>query len=253
MTGYKKPMEQHTEGGEPQKKKDYLLPASILIAAVLVSLSLVYSAGKAPSPNVNDGTATQQAGPQNMKPVTKDDHIRGSLDAPVKVVEYSDFECPYCKEFHGTMEQVMQAYGDKVAWIYRHAAFHQKGPQEAEASECVASLGGNDAFWKFNDEIFRITPSNNGLDLSQLPQIAADAGVDKQAFNECMTAGKFTDKVQQETQDAINAGLQGTPYIIVTNKEGKQYVIPGAVPFSTPLSPGGPTVKQIIDEALANK
>jgi len=248
-------MEQHIEErmGEG-KKRDYFLPVSILIAAILVSVSLIYSAGRDGTAGPKDtGAGVQQAGPENMKPVTADDHIRGSIDAEVTVVEYSDFECPYCKEFHKTMEQVMAVYGSKVAWIYRHAAFHSKSSQEAEASECAASLGGNDAFWKFNDEIFRVTPSNDGLDLSQLPQIAAVSGVDKQAFNECMTSGKFTDKIQQETQDAINAGLKGTPYIVVTNQFGKQYVIPGAIPFSTPLSPGGPTTKQIIDQALANK
>lgn len=233
------------------KKKDYLLPISVLIAAVLISVSLIYSAGKTPqSPDAGSG---QTGSAENMKPVTAEDHIRGSIDAPVTVVEYSDFECPYCKEFHNTMEQVMTAYGSQVAWVYRHAAFHPKAPKEAEASECVASLGGNDAFWKFNDEIFKITPSNNGLDLSVLPQIAADAGVDKTAFSACLDSGKFADKVSQETQDSIDAGLKGTPYIIVVNKSGKKYVIPGAIPFSTPLSAGGPTTKQVIDDALANK
>lgn len=252
-------MEQEVQKGvevSEKKKRDWLLPVSILVAAIMVSVSLIYSAGRGVSnqPSSSGQRQQQQAGsPENMKPVSSADHVRGNPNAPVTVVEYSDFECPFCKEFHNTMEQVITVYGDRVNWVYRHAAFHQKAPQEAEASECVASLGGNNAFWKFNDEIFKITPSNNGLDLSQLPQIAVNAGVDKTAFDQCMSAGTFKDLVVQQTQEGIDAGLQGTPYIIVINNQsGKKYIIPGAVPFESRIA-GQPSVKQVIDTALANK
>ncbi|HEY4512123.1 MAG TPA: thioredoxin domain-containing protein [Candidatus Paceibacterota bacterium] len=106
---------------------------------------------------------------QNMEPVTAKDHIKGNSSAPVKIVEYSDLECPFCKRFHATMLEVMSTYGKdgKVAWVFRHfplAQLHSKAPKEAEAAECAAELGGNDGFWKFVDKINELTPSNNKLD-----------------------------------------------------------------------------------------
>ncbi|HEY4512581.1 MAG TPA: thioredoxin domain-containing protein [Candidatus Paceibacterota bacterium] len=105
----------------------------------------------------------------NMVAVTSADHIKGSLSASVKIVEYSDLECPFCKRFHTTMQEVMNTYNKdgKVAWVFRHfplAQLHSKAPKEAEATECAAELGGNDGFWKFVDKINEITPSNNKLD-----------------------------------------------------------------------------------------
>ncbi len=92
------------------------------------------------------------------KPVDKDDHIRGSVDAKVKFIEYSDFECPFCKRHHPVMQKIVSAYsGNDVAWVYRHlplVSIHPKAQPLAEASECAAELGGNDGFWAFADAVF---------------------------------------------------------------------------------------------------
>lgn len=93
-----------------------------------------------------------------VKPVSEEDHIRGSSTAKVTVVEYSDFECPYCQQFHQTMKQILEAYeDDQVAWVFRHMPIqqlHPQAPRLARASECVADIGGEDAFWTFADELF---------------------------------------------------------------------------------------------------
>lgn len=92
----------------------------------------------------------------------------------VYVVEYSDLECPFCKRFHETMLEVMKEFdarGEEVTWIYRHFPLdqiHSKARKEAEATECAAELGGNDAFWKYTNKLMEITPSNNQLDLKLL-------------------------------------------------------------------------------------
>lgn len=90
--------------------------------------------------------------------ITDEDHIRGNQDAAVKIVEYSDFGCPYCGQFHQTMKQVMNNYeNSEVAWVYRHfpiPQLHPQAPRLARASECVADLEGGDAFWTFADEVF---------------------------------------------------------------------------------------------------
>ena len=236
-----------------------LLPASIVIAALLVSVSLVYNAGKSSSPSTSPTPAgQQQAAAQpaqqiTVKPVTSDDHILGDPNAPVKVVEYSDLECPFCKSFHYTMHQVVDTYGGKVAWVYRHSPLvqlHPKGPKEAEATECAVEVGGNDSyFWKYMDRLMELTPSNNGLDPAILPQIATYIGIDVTKFNTCLSSGKYASKVAQGVTDATAAGLQGTPYSVVLAKNGQKLIINGALPF-TSTAAGTPTVKAIIDQAL---
>lgn len=104
-----------------------------------------------------------------MRPIDATDHIFGNPNAQVFVIEYSDPECPFCKNFHATMETVMKQYGDdgKVAWVYRHFpldSLHSKARKESEAFECAGELGGNAKFWEYANKLFEITPSNNQLD-----------------------------------------------------------------------------------------
>lgn len=233
-------------------RRDYFLPASIVIAAVLVSVALVYNAGKKPDSGNLAGAlapdAAQQAvagSPSNMKPVSASDHIRGNLNAPVKIVEFSDLECPFCKQFDGTLKQVLQTYGDKVAWIYRHSpldALHPKARKEAEASECANELGGNDKFWAYIDRLYELTPSNNGLDPALLPKIATDVGLDGAKFQACLSSGKYAAHVASDLADAEASGGGGTPYSIVIGRDGKKYLLMGAYPMEQ--------VKTIIDKAL---
>ncbi|MFA6386692.1 MAG: thioredoxin domain-containing protein [Candidatus Paceibacterota bacterium] len=82
------------------------------------------------------------------------DHLLGNPDAPIVVIEYSDYECPYCKSFHTTMDQIVKGSDGKVAWIYRHWPIHQGSLEKLIAAECVATLKGNDAFWKYTDLLF---------------------------------------------------------------------------------------------------
>lgn len=92
-----------------------------------------------------------------LDPVTASDHIRGDINADVIIVEYSDLECPFCARFHPIIKDILEQYGTKVAWVYRHFpldGIHANARAKAEASECVASLGGNDAFWKYVDATF---------------------------------------------------------------------------------------------------
>ncbi len=91
-------------------------------------------------------------------PVSEADHIRGNAEASVVLVEYSDYECPYCRSFHPSMVQAMEEYGDQVAWVYRHfpLGFHATAMPSAIAAECVADEAGNDAFWAFSDAAFSI-------------------------------------------------------------------------------------------------
>jgi protein-disulfide isomerase len=82
------------------------------------------------------------------------DHILGSPDAPIVVIEYSDLECPYCKKFGETMKEIVAESNGNVSWIYRHWVVHQGALPKAAASDCVAQIKGNDAFWKYIDLVF---------------------------------------------------------------------------------------------------
>jgi protein-disulfide isomerase len=95
---------------------------------------------------------------RNYRPVDQTDHITGSQNAKLTIIEFSDLECPYCKQVHPTIKQVMEKYSADVRWVYRHLplSIHPNALSAAVASECAAELGGNDAFWQFIDAIFAL-------------------------------------------------------------------------------------------------
>lgn len=212
-------------------KSQYVLPITIVVAGALVAgaVFLVGGSGSA-GPTQGDKVTAREYDPTL-------DYILGNPEAPIKVIEYSDLECPFCKEFHSTMHQVMEYYGDggQVAWVYRHfplAQLHSKAPQEAQAAECAGELGGNEAYWRFIDRVFEVTPSSNGLDLSQLPVIAGEVGLNVNAFNQCLSSGKYAKKVSDSYAEAIGLGAQGTPFTLVMIG-GEAVTLPGNQPYDS--------------------
>lgn len=190
------------------------------------SLAVAPSAPTAPGP--------RPAAPAGDVPeVSKDEHIRGDKNAKVTIVEYSDFECPFCGRFHESMNEVMASNKD-VRWVYRHfpLAFHATAQRAAEASECVAELGGNDAFWKFADAAFAATGAHSD---SALAGYAKAAGVNAGKFNTCLQSGKYADKVNQDLIEGQSAGVQGTPGNFVMGPNGTRS-LPGAVPAASVLA-----------------
>lgn len=163
------------------------------------------------------------------------DHIRGSKDAEIAVIEYSDFECPFCKRIHPTYKQITQQYDGKVMWVFRHfpLSFHRNAQKEAEASECAAELGGNEAFWKFADGIIDKTTSNGtGFPLDRLPVLAAQIGLDEQKFRSCLDSGRYAGKVKRDEDGGTAGGVTGTPgnfVVNLTTKKAQQ--VTGAQPF----------------------
>lgn len=236
----------------------YLIPLSIVVAGMLIAGAVWFSSSGrgitlsngGVDDGVNRGVAQALQGGGDMREVDANDHIRGNPEAQVKIVEYSDLECPFCKRFHATMNQMIEEYGksSKVAWVYRHFpldALHSKARKEAEATECANELGGGTAFWSYTDRLFEVTPSNNGLDLAQLPIIAQNVGLDRAAFTACLDSGKFADYVASDLKDAQAAGGSGTPYSIAIAANGEKFPINGAQPYEE--------VKRIIELALQAK
>lgn len=183
-----------------------------------------------------------------MRPVTKGrDHVRGNPSAPVTLIEYSDFECPFCKSFHSTVKKAVDESKGQVKWVYRHFPLDEihpvKARKEAAASECAAELGGNDAFWKFADRFFELTPSNNKTDIDTvLPRIAGEIGLNEAQFASCLASGRHDRRVEEDYQNAIASGGRGTPWSIIVSKSGKTYPLSGAQPYAA--------VKQLVELAL---
>lgn len=114
--------------------------------------------------------------------VTDKDHTKGNKNADVVMIEYSDFECPFCKQFQPTVKQILDNYKDKILFVYRHypLPFHANAQKEAEASECASEFGGNDGFWKYAEAIYERTSSNGtGFALSKLDPLALELGISK--------------------------------------------------------------------------
>lgn len=229
------------------------IPVAIVIAGAFIAVALYFGSGasgnvatNAPQPQAAiDESATLDA----MRAVSADDHVRGDPNALVTIVEYSDFECPFCKRFHSTMQQIVKEYDGKVAWVYRQFPLdqlHTKARKEAIASECAAEIGGNDAFWKFADRFFELTPSNDQTDIVIiLPQIAKEIGVDAAKFATCLESKKFDAHIEEDVQNAAASGGQGTPWSIVIAPSGKRYPLSGAQPIEN--------VRALIETALNDK
>lgn len=168
------------------------------------------------------------------------DHIRGEKNAKVTIVEYSDFECPFCSRFHPTLVQLMNEYKGQVRWVYRHfpLSSHPNAQKAAEASECAAEQG---KFWELADKMFE--KQAQGLTVAQVATYAQEAGVkDIKKFNDCVSSGKHAARVASDLAGGEAAGASGTPNSFVLGPNGEQELIPGALPYES--------VKQIVDSML---
>ena len=225
------------------------VPISIILAGILVAVAIVFSGsgGKiADNDGNNQPTGSTNEGRLELVQMQEDDHVLGNRDAKIYVLEFSDTECPFCKKFHDTMNQIVEEYNGEVAWVYRHFpldTLHSKARKESEALECANELGGNDGFWAYTNRLYEITPSNDGLALSALPEIAEYVGLNRTSFEACLNSGKYAEEVQKDFDNAVALGGRGTPHSLIIY--GDEIVpINGAQPFTT--------VKGSID-ALLNK
>lgn len=215
------------------------IPFAIIIAGFAIAAAIYFGNSKTNAQQPNQA-------PTVFAPVTAADHILGNPKAKVIIVEYSDTECPFCKVFHQTMNDIMNEYGasGNVAWVYRQfpLSIHPKAPKEAEATECVGKLGGNEKFWQYLNKIFEVTPSNNGLNPTLLPSIAKDLGIDEAAFTACLSSGETKARIDADLASGLKAGVAGTPHSLIIVKGKIVGVIGGAQPIAA--------VKEAIDAAL---
>lgn len=225
-------MNKHTEWMSPE--------AATLAAGAMISLAILLHGYMVRPETGAVGTETQKAAaptatlaPESIK---KDDHIYGSKDAKLVLIEYSDTECPFCKRFHETAKSIVDESQGKVAWVFRHYPLdmHPRANKEAEAVECAGEVGGEVGLWKYLDKIFEVTPANNQLDPSELPKIAAQVGLDVAKFTTCLDSGKYASRVARDKTEGAKYGVTGTPHTFLMKRDGDKLtlvqVISGAQP-----------------------
>lgn len=215
--------------------------AGVAVIAVVAALYLAnMSLGEDKIPAVageDDEVAVEkdnQPTPGGVPAITDADHVRGSLDAKIIMVEYSEFQCPYCSRHTPTMDQIFEEYDGEVAWVYRHfpLSFHDEAMPSAVASECA---GEQDKFWEYHDELFD-NASDLGDDLYQ--EIAKNVGLNINDFNACLDDNNYETQIKAEAAAGAAAGVSGTPGTFVNGE-----LVKGAVPYDS--------FKSIVEQALA--
>ncbi|MBI2107316.1 DsbA family protein [Candidatus Woesearchaeota archaeon] len=184
-------------------------------------------------------TAPSQGPDPNVRQDVKYDGapVKGDKDAKVTIVEFSDFQCPFCGRFYEqTLPSIQKEYIDtgKVKLAFRHLplSFHEYAMPAAEASECANEQG---KFWEYHDKIFTNQPSLSNEILSTW---AKDVGLDTDKFDKCMKDGNYKSKIQKDLNDASVLGASGTPTFFINGK-----ILVGAQPFTA--------FKQAIDAELS--
>lgn len=225
------------------------IPIAIVIGFGLIALAIYFSGMGAGNSKTATGTLpapVAQKEVSKIRPVDDTDYIRGNPNASILIVEYSDYDCPFCKNFHETMSRVMDDYGitGKVAWVYRQfpiAQLHPNAERISQAALCVGELGGNDAFWEFSDLIFQERNLNEPTNISKLPEYAERVGVTKDALVSCLDSGRHAKTVADSIAEGAGAGIEGTPqsFVIVGNQMA---AVEGAQPYAV--------VKQTIDNLI---
>ncbi len=231
----------------PSQSSALAVPLAIVFGFGLIAIAIYFTgANNTPAPVVAEGGDNVPAAETRIKPVDADDYIKGNPNAPILIVEYSDYDCPFCKNFHETMNQIMNEYGvsGKVAWVYRQfpiAQLHPNAPRISEAALCVGEVAGNDAFWKFSDLIFEERDINEATNITRIPEYAVTAGADRQAFQACLDSGSQRKVVEASFAEGAAVGIKGTPnsFVLVGNQ---QAAIEGAQPYEV--------VKQIVENLL---
>lgn len=165
--------------------------------------------------------------------VPDDKRIYGNLNARFTLVEFSDLECPFCKKFHDTPKEVVDASNGNINWQWKHLplSFHNPAAEkEALAAECVAEQKGNRGFWVFLDEVFAKSQGNGG-GVPNLAEVIESVGADASLVRECLASGRYDLKIAADVKQATENGISGTPAtFIVDNQTGKTQLIRGAQP-----------------------
>lgn len=227
---------------ETKRTFELTLPIAIVLGSLVIAGAIMMTRG--------DGAAAVAAADgadalASVRGISDGDHVLGSAEAPVVIVEYSDFQCPYCAMAHPTIKKVVESSEGKVALVYRDFpldAIHPEARPAIEAAECVARELGNDAYWKFAETLFA---NQESLGSALYAKTAQSLGADSTAFSACTSAKTFDGTIDEELGEGASAGGTGTPFFVVIGKDGTRTSFSGALPYAQ--------MKSIIDRVVAKQ
>ena len=209
---------------QPTAGNVYLVPGAIIVAGLLIAGAVVYSnAPRSTSPDRN----TAAIGGSIAGDLSDDDPLLGDPQAPVTMVEFGDFQCPFCRRlFETTLSDIKEKYvaTGKVKFIYRDfplSSIHSEAEKAAEAGECADEQG---KFWALHDLLYE---RQDALGVANYKKWAAEIGLNAQQFNECLDSGKYAEEVAKDLADGQAAGVNGTPATFINGR-----LVSGAVPFA---------------------
>ncbi len=225
------------------ERRHYIIGALVISAALLIQpfsllATQMYLAPKI-APYFIKNNNNQQAGETNYagKEIsTTNLKVQGNKDAEIYLVEYSDYQCPFCQRFHETPKAIVAGSNGKVAWAYKHfpLQFHPNAEPAAVAAECVNKLAGTEKFWKFSDVL---VANQEKLSETLYKTESAKLGVNGAVFAICLKDKQMLTNVQADQTEGSSLGVNGTPStFVVKNENGKLIIlenINGALPQNT--------------------
>lgn len=232
------------------KGVNYLIPASIILAGIIIAGSIVYVSGKQTqnSPSANGNQGNNQVA-QVVKPIqaSSSDVVLGDIKAPINIVEYGDYQCPYCGRFFATIEASMRKdyiEKGKAKMVFRNFTF--LGPESQAAAEAAECAKDQHQFWAFHDALYTAEiqdghENNGNLNRDLFMKIAGTLKFDTNVFAQCIDSHKYASAVQSETQDGVNNyGVESTPTTFINNQK-----LLGALPYNQ--------FQSVIDGLINNK
>lgn len=222
-----------------------------LLVLTLVNTYGIFNINKKLTPTTGNGDVVEvkpvgnqpqenQPREQNQPPIVQvsidDDAVKGSSDAPVTIIEFSDYECPFCaRHYSQTLPSLINDYVEtgKVKLVFRDfpLSFHQNAQKAAEAAECAGEQG---KYWEMHDKLF---DNQAALGVDNLKKYAEDIGLDTEEFNECLDSGEMASEVQKDFNDGQTYGVTGTPGFFINGIK-----VVGAQPYSV--------FQQVIEQEL---
>jgi protein-disulfide isomerase len=164
------------------------------------------------------------------------------------IVEYADIDSPYAKQLERNLEQLMAEHASRgdLAWVFRHFPLidlHPHAGETAMAAECAAMLGTPQTFWRFIDLVQAAAPNENQFDPANYPAVAGQLGISSDALASCIAKGTFGQKVAEDAKNAVEAGAEGSPYVVLIVRGREPVSISGSIPYAS--------LKKIVDEVAA--
>lgn len=200
-------------------------PAVLTVSAIVIGLALVVSAQY-----MANKSAVTAAELTIQRPDVSSQHIYGSERARTVIVEFSDYQCPFCSRVHGTLKKIVDESNGQIAWEYRHLPLrsHPLALPGAILAECVGKNEGNRAFWEYTNNLFA---NQNKLTADYLESLALDSGLSADQIATCKEDPTIATVIDNDQATASALGGQGTPFSVILFPDDSFKTVSGAVPY----------------------